>query len=92
MSQTSDTVSVEVQADRSDTTSTVGVQTETRNREAKNKHTFFSQIIVIYAIIAAAIFHLSFQSPDKELWLVLLSSSLGYILPTPGLKFVKPTK
>ena len=76
MSQPSDTASVELPCPRP--------------REPKNRITYFSQIIVIYAIIATAIIHLSLQAPDKELWLVLLSSSLGYILPTPGLKFVKP--
>ncbi len=63
-----------------------------KNREtprAENSLTYYSQIIVIYAIIATAVIHLSIQSPDKELWLVLLSSSLGYILPTPKLKFAK---
>ena len=59
--------------------------------QPKNKVTYLSQIIVIYTIIATAIIHLSLQSPDKELWLVLLSSSLGYILPTPSLKLIKTT-
>ena len=86
MSQTSDSVSVDIQTESASTAE------KAKGREAKNRITFFSQIIVIYAVIATAIFHLSFQSPDKELWLVLLSSSLGYILPTPGLKFVKPPK
>ena len=61
------------------------------NRVPKNQVTYLSQIIVIYGIIITAIVHLSLQSPNKELWLVLLSSSLGYILPSPGLKFVKTT-
>ena len=61
------------------------------NRVPKNQITYVSQIIVIYAIIATAIVHLSIQSPNRELWLILLSSSLGYILPSPGLKFLKPT-
>ena len=39
---------------------TESLQNSQKNREAKNKFTFFSQIIVIYAIIATAIFHLSF--------------------------------
>ena len=34
---------------------------------------------------------ISLRSPDKELWLILLSSSIGYILPSPGLKFRKQT-
>ena len=59
------------------------------NRMPKNQFTYISQIIVIYGIIITAIIHLSLQSPNRELWLILLSSSLGYILPSPGLKFVK---
>lgn len=59
------------------------------NRVPKNQFTYISQIIVIYGIIITAIVHLSLQSPNRELWLILLSSSLGYILPSPGLKFVK---
>ena len=59
------------------------------NRVPKNQLNYISQIIVIYAIIATSIVHLSIQSQDCELWLILLSSSLGYILPSPGLKFTK---
>ena len=59
------------------------------NRFPKNQFTYISQIIVIYAIIATSIVHLSIQSQDRELWLILLSSSLGYIPPSPGLKFTK---
>ena len=59
------------------------------NRVPKNQFTYISQIIVIYAIIATSIVHLRIQSQDRELWLILLSSSLGYILPSPVLKFSK---
>ena len=62
------------------------------NRVPKNQFTYVSQIIVIYAIIATSIVHLSLQSENRELWLILLSSSLGYILPSPGLKFTKHNK
>ena len=58
----------------------------------KNQVTYWTQILVVYTIIVTAIVHLSIQSPDKELWLVLLSSSTGYILPNPGLKFSKLPK
>lgn len=71
----------------------VGSQTDTvgcgQRAIPKNRATFWSQIVVVYAVILTAIIHLSLQSPDKELWLILLSSSLGYILPSPGLKFTK---
>ena len=48
---------------------------------------FFAQIIVVYMIIITSLVQISLRSPDKELWLNLLSSSIGYILPSPGLKF-----
>ena len=51
----------------------------------------FAQIIVVYMIIITSLVQISLRSPDKELWLILLSSSIGYILPSPGLKFRKQT-
>lgn len=58
-------------------------------RVPKNQVTFFVQIIVVYGIIIVSIAHLSLQSSNQELWLVLLSSAFGYILPSPGLKYIK---
>ena len=51
----------------------------------------FAQIIVVYMImiIITSLVQISLRSPDKELWLILLSSSIGYILPSPCLKFRK---
>ena len=68
---------------------TASVQSaEGRDRIVKNRFTFFAQIIVVYMIIITSLVQIS---PDKELWLILLSSSIGYILPSPGLKFRKQT-
>ena len=55
----------------------------------KNRISFWTQIVLVYLIIIVSITHLSLRSPDRELWLILLSSSIGYILPSPGLKFAK---
>ena len=52
---------------------------------------FFAQIIVVYMIVITSLVQISLRSPDKELWLILLSSSIGYILPSQGLKFRKQT-
>ena len=52
---------------------------------------FFAQIIVVYMIIVTSLVQISLRRPDKELWLILLSSSIGYILPSPGLEFRKQT-
>ena len=64
---------------------------EGRDRIVKNRFTFFAQIIVVYMIIITSLVQIRLRSPDKELWLILLSSSIGYILPSPGLKFRKQT-
>ena len=63
---------------------------EGRDRIVKNRFTFFfAKIIVVYTTIITSLVQISLRSPDKELWLILLSSSIGYILPSPGLIFRK---
>ena len=50
---------------------------------------FMSQMIVIFVVIAFSLFNLTRgTSDDKEgkLWVVLLSSCLGYILPNPTIE------
>ena len=65
------------------------VRKDCMNRVPKNTITFIAQVIVLYAIIGVSVYHLSVQSPNQELWLILLSSAFGYILPSPGLKYLK---
>ena len=60
-----------------------------KEKIVKNRFTFLAQIIVVYIIIITSLVQISLRSPDKELWLILLSSSIGYILPSPGLKIRK---
>lgn len=47
---------------------------------------YFSQIIVLYVVIITCILNLSLHNGDSNLWVALLSSSLGYMLPNPRLK------
>ena len=63
--------------------------TTTALKIPKNRWSFFAQIVVVYTIIITSLILLSLKSLDKELWLILLSSSVEYILPSPGLKFSK---
>ena len=58
----------------------------------KNTLTFLRQIVVVYGIITVSVYHLSVQSPNQELWLILLSSAFGYIPPSPGLKYLKQSQ
>jgi hypothetical protein len=56
-------------------------------RVPKTQIVFFCQIFVVYCVIGAAITNLSLQHGDKQLWTILLSSCIGYLLPNPSLKF-----
>ena len=50
---------------------------------------FFSQLVVILMVISFCIFKLSTSSSndqDKPVWIALLASALGAILPNPSLK------
>lgn len=47
---------------------------------------YFSQMIIVYVIIITSIINLSLQNGTNELWISLLSSCIGYALPSPKLK------
>ena len=66
----------------------VPIKVKLRNEEKiKRNHyiQFIFQIIVLYIIIIAAIINLSLSTKDQQLWIALLSSSIGYLLPNPKL-------
>lgn len=54
-----------------------------------NEMVFFAQVIMVYIVIITCIVNLSLQNEPRELWIALLSSSLGYILPSPQLTRIK---
>ena len=48
---------------------------------------FISQMLVIYVVIVVSLFNLtSGDDKDGKLWIALLSSCLGYMLPNPKLE------
>jgi len=47
--------------------------------------TYFSQIILIFIIVVTSIVNISLQSPHHDLWVALLASSIGVLLPPPVL-------
>jgi hypothetical protein len=51
---------------------------------------FFVQVILVYIVVIVSIVNLTIGSADDKLWIALLSSSIGYILPSPNLKLNKP--
>jgi len=54
----------------------------------KTEIVFFAQITAIYIILITSIVNISLGS-ESELWVILLSTSLGAVLPQPDLKPIK---
>ena len=55
-------------------------------RLPKAEIVYFCQMIIVYVIIITSIVNLSLQNGSTELWISLLSSCIGYALPSPNLK------
>ncbi len=58
-------------------------------RLPRSEITFFAQVIIVYIVIITCIVNLSLGNGDINLWTALLSSCLGYLLPSPKLKSYK---
>ena len=52
----------------------------------KSEIVYFCQMFIVYIIIIVSIVNLSLQNGSSELWISLLSSCIGYALPSPKLK------
>ncbi len=52
----------------------------------KSEIVYFSQMLIVYIIIITSIVNLSLSNGPSELWISLLSSCIGYSLPSPKLK------
>ena len=59
-------------------------------RVPKNQVTYMTQVVLVFGIIAVSLSQLILQSAERELCLILLSTSVGYVLPSPRLRFLKP--
>lgn len=47
---------------------------------------FASQIALIFIVVIVALTNLSLQNGNQNLWTIVLTSCLGYVLPNPKLK------
>ena len=52
----------------------------------KNEVVFFSQVIILYIVIITCIVNLSINKQHNEVWIGLLSSCIGFLLPNPSIK------
>jgi hypothetical protein len=44
------------------------------------------QVLILYTVIIVSIYNLTVESENSTLWTALLSSCLGYLLPSPTIK------
>lgn len=51
----------------------------------RKEYVFFSQLAVLFVVIVAAIINISLNNGQQEVWLVLLSTGVGALLPNPRL-------
>lgn len=61
-------------------------------RIPKAETVFISQVIILYIVIITCIINLSLKNGISELWVSLLSYSLGCLLPSPRLNKVYTNK
>ena len=50
---------------------------------------FLVQVVLVYMVVIVSIVNITLGRANDKLWIALLSSSIGYILPSPKLKFNK---
>lgn len=47
---------------------------------------FFTQMLLVYAVVITCLVNLTVGNDHHTLWVALLSSSLGYVMPSPKIK------
>ena len=55
-------------------------------RVPKTEIVFFTQTILVYTVVLWSFYNLTTNHDNPTLWTSLLSSCLGYLLPSPSLK------
>ena len=47
---------------------------------------FIFQVVLIFIVVCVSLLNLTYQWGNQNLWTVILTGSLGYIMPNPKLK------
>ena len=56
------------------------------HRLPRTEIVFFSQLLILLIIIITSLYNLMVYENNHNIWISLLSSSIGYSLPNPSLK------
>ena len=51
----------------------------------KTEVVYFTQVVILYIIIIAALINISLSNDGNQIWIGLLGSCIGYLLPNPNL-------
>jgi hypothetical protein len=63
-------------------------QLKTDNLSMPDTALFLCQVLVIFIVVCVSLINLSLQWGNQQLWTVVLTSCLGYIMPNPRLKLI----
>ena len=55
-------------------------------RVPKAEIVYLCQVLIILSVVFASIYNLTNNQGDQQLWVALLSSCMGYLLPNPSIK------
>ena len=47
---------------------------------------YIVQLVVVFGVIIVSVCNLTLKTGEKDLWICLLSSAIGYILPSPTIR------
>ena len=56
------------------------------SRVPRGEIVYICQVLMILSIVFASIYNLTKEFGDQQLWVALLSSCMGYLLPNPSIK------
>ena len=54
-------------------------------RVPKTEIVFVCQMLLVFVVVCVSLYNLTLENKPDKLWVVLLSSSIGYALPNPTL-------
>ena len=53
--------------------------------QKQTRHVFFCQAFLIYVVVVTSLVNLTLKNGPINLWIALLGSCLGYLLPHPSI-------
>lgn len=56
------------------------------NYPTNNLILFLFQIVIIFIVICVSLLNLTCQWGNLDLWIIILTGTLGYLMPNPQLK------